>query len=208
MGIYYISLTISIGLIVFGWVYGWNRQAQDIFRFELFCLRDRLFDLAKKSDLAYDSDVYINLRTRINTMLKNSDTVSLMHVARVAFMHKVIGRPADFPTIDTIEELLGKAERLGYLYNDEVKNELIDIEHSFNFYTTKHLIEKNPLLIILMLPIVARFFIKALYEYKIKDWKSEGKKSDYFNNNGRRIQGVYSISDMKIDAGNKSALAH
>ena len=56
------------------------RWRTDSFRNQLFILRDELFDVALKGDVAFKDRAYILLRDRINRMLRFAHQVKLSHV--------------------------------------------------------------------------------------------------------------------------------
>lgn len=59
------------------WFYFVKEQRVDTFREELFCIRRDLFLLAASGEISFDSHSYVELRYRINGMLRFAHRISL-----------------------------------------------------------------------------------------------------------------------------------
>jgi hypothetical protein len=78
------SLTLLLlVLIVFSW---WPEQRVDVFRQQMFALRDELFDFAMKGNISFDDPAYVLLRNLMNGYIRYAHNLTPFRTLMV-FLH-------------------------------------------------------------------------------------------------------------------------
>lgn len=170
--IIFIGLT-SLFLI---WRYGWITYFIDEYRFRLFRLRDSLFQiLHSHDDLPVTSDLYRELRRRINIMINTADKFTFFEVLRLGILYKSFNEIQT--TLETtpfsISDYISLADEFEEELSKELKDQLREIETLFYYETAIHLIKRT---IILWVPF-AILMVIGLLSKQNSSKRNEIKKS-------------------------------
>lgn len=89
-----ISLLSLWGLLFF-WLKMYPSLRIEEFRQSLFELRDRMFDMAARGELSFSDEAYVVLRTTINGMIADADTVTLLGLFTQVYLYQKYVAPQD-----------------------------------------------------------------------------------------------------------------
>ncbi len=125
----YSSIRFGIVLIAFGFVVfmAWRRTALDVFRSDLFALRDHLFDFMWENGHDFETMAYRRLRDEINGFLRFGHQFDLASIVTVSLITKM---PAEQ------HELLSEIDLVD---NSELKLYLRSIYHEVGRRTFRYL---------------------------------------------------------------------
>ncbi len=154
------SLTFLLGIVVLAF-FLYPRHSLDVFRQDMFALRDSLFDEATAGSVAFDSPAYGILRTTMNGFIRYGHRLSFLQA--IIFMStaeprdREVTAESSFPTRwqhaladetgDTRDILLGYANRM-------------------NSIVLKYLVLSSPLLVLCIVPaILGLAFTRVLAEW-------------------------------------------
>lgn len=147
-------------VVVLFWL--WPAYRVDRYRYDLFMLRDRLFDLACDGTLAFSDPAYRDARQRLNGMIFMADRVHWLVIALPHFSPRKRRRseetvkPSGYPNL-----------------SDEARAALESIERENHLLMWLHMLYSSPLFLITMLPSFA-FIIgvagSLLIGQRFKNW--------------------------------------
>jgi hypothetical protein len=139
-------ISLAVLWIYICWIYRGFRD--DLFRQDLFDLRDELFDLGIAKEIAFDHPAYGLLRSTINGFMRGADNMSLTSLVIFA----VAGRP------ELREAQKSYAQRWEAAANSlpgETRSKLLDIRDRLNGRLIMHVVATSPLTWILIVPVAA-----------------------------------------------------
>ena len=140
------SLLALTGLwCLFFWLYRDFRL--DVFRQELFALRDQLFDLALTPSLDFNHPAYGTLRRTINGFIRFGHDLTLSRVLFLLFFED----RRRIKTDDSFEDRWG---RVVTNLPTPVLHEMEEIVRSMHKVVIKHLVLSSPLLVVCMAGLV------------------------------------------------------
>lgn len=132
----------------------------DVFRQELFTLRDRTFDLATERKLSYDHPAYGTLRRTINGFIRFGHRLSLPQVLLLVITYKFQrARPIDSFGVrwqHVVADLPGS-----------LRAELDAIVWSMHKVVLKHLIISSPLLILSMATVIIPILLCVAWYFQM-----------------------------------------
>jgi hypothetical protein len=65
-----LNVLMLVGTAMFLWFIGWRRYRLDVFRQNVFALRDELFDIAADGDIQFKDQAYGGLRRHLNATIR------------------------------------------------------------------------------------------------------------------------------------------
>jgi hypothetical protein len=147
------SLTLLVlVLIVFSW---WPEQRVDVFRQQMFALRDELFDFAMKGNISFDDPAYVLLRNLMNGFIRYAHNLTPFRTLMIFWHWKyTAGQPkAEWST-----------EWEKALNNVRDNNVCLEL-HGFHAKATSLVVGQlvlSPLLLVILIPLLVPFTV--LYE--------------------------------------------
>ncbi|MCR9133122.1 MAG: hypothetical protein NXI08_11125 [bacterium] len=187
VGLQLLLLVFALFLFTLVWNLAWENFIIDRFRSNLFDLRDSLFELANESELDTKSTIYVNLRDRLNLIIRYADELSLLSIIKTFV---IVNSISDFRTPKGVNHDLEKAKDLGFKYSDEVDEKLNSIEIGLNFEMVSAIVLRNPVLIICVLFVAIYLTIKQVSIDKIKI-RDKMKRSPIVSERGTQLQKIF-----------------
>lgn len=82
------EIAISLGVVAFAF---WRmaRLRREVFRFDIRCLRDELFDFVLANGISFDDEGYIAVRRCLNGILSQSNHLSVFHLLIAVYFYKL-----------------------------------------------------------------------------------------------------------------------
>ncbi len=100
---------LGIGLLLFAWGYMLKRTRIDIFREDMFNIRDELFDYVWRNDLSFDLPAYRIMRDLLNGAIRAAEKINLVSFFVFEFYNRKrrgdINRDADANITGAIQSL-------------------------------------------------------------------------------------------------------
>lgn len=144
----FLGSCISISLLFFLVFWLFRDYRVDMFRQELFRLRDGFFDDALKIGLSFDHPAYGMIRTTINGTIRYAHKLNLPHFLIILVMVKMGKSKEVLPLSD---QLLEAADDL----TPEQTGLVMDYLLSLNLYMFRHMIISSPVAILtVILPVL------------------------------------------------------
>ena len=168
----YFSSLLSI-LFIFILVFCLYRGYRiDSFRQKMFCLRDELFDEARKGNIPFDSDAYGMLRSTINGTIRFAHKLSLWQMITFVVLVKTDNFQEDKPFTERFEA------NLKNLSDDQAK--VVRDRHMYlNFLMVEHIVLSSPLILLtFFLPITFFLVAKSRLTRALAPFKSPLDKLD------------------------------
>jgi hypothetical protein len=187
VGLQLLLLVFALFLFTLVWNLAWENFIIDRFRSNLFDLRDSLFELANESELDTKSTIYVNLRDRLNLIIRYADELSLLSIIKTFV---IVNSISDFRTPKGVNHDLEKAKDLGFKYSDQVDEKLNSIEIGLNFEMVSAIVLRNPVLIICILFVAIYLTIKQVSIDKIKI-RDKMKRSPIVSERGTQLQKIF-----------------
>ncbi len=119
----------------------------DVFRQELFALRDRLFDLSTNQSLNYDHPAYGTLRRTINGFIRFGHRLTLNQVILLVIVSR-------YRRTQVVHSFDARWERVVVNLPEPLRRDLEGIVQSMHRAVIKHLMLSSPLLLVLMASLV------------------------------------------------------
>lgn len=136
-----IRLLILAGLVSALWFVGWKRYRLDLFRQELFAIRDELFDLANAGALSFEDPVYGGLRQLINSMIRFGHRINFIQLLCVSVF-------ASDPPAEMHEPYLAWRARVDALESAELKKKIKELHGRVIVQMVEKIVSTSPVLLV------------------------------------------------------------
>lgn len=163
-------ISILFLLVLFLWLIPGYRV--DLFRQQMFALRDELFDEARKGNISFSDPAYGMLRSSMNGFIQFGHRLNVWQVMLLNFIARNEKNRMTKPFYKQLEENMTE--------NTPEQKELIKSYYlRMNYCVTKHLINSSYILMItLFVPLIFYFFIRLHIEIVTRLYKGYLDKID------------------------------
>lgn len=145
----YLASIVSIFFIFVGMIYLHRKYFDDLFRQNLFAIRDSLFDMACDGQIAFDHPAYILMRKTINGFIRYGHRISFFRT--ILLVNMIRKRPGLLPKSESFHVRWAEATRN---LPPDVKDRLMKIKEEVNFQLELHSFRASPLVVMLFLTLL------------------------------------------------------
>jgi hypothetical protein len=178
-----VELTMSAVFVAFAWIFFhwvYRDYRVDVYRQELFRIRDDFFDLASKGQLRFDHPVYGMLRTVFNGSIRFAHELDFIRMIVLLVAHIRSLRTRDF------HRFRSELEEHMRTLPSSVRKEVERIYLRLGVCHLKHLVLTSSLLWALVLPLIVLLFV-LLCVYIGSQFIGKFIGFDFVNDEARRL---------------------
>jgi hypothetical protein len=156
-----VTSLISI-ILLFVVIRLWASLRLDLFRQEMFALRDRMFDYAMDGNIDFSHPAYRLLRKSMNGFIRYAHNLTFYRLTVTMLQWRVLSHR---PELKWAEEWNKALEEIP---NEAVRRDLITFHTQSATLVAKRIVLGSPVLVLLLIVVAAQLGLKSLTEAAVK----------------------------------------
>jgi hypothetical protein len=157
------SVYAALGVFALAWLWhcGWRQLSIDLYRQELFEIRDRLFDLAAQQTktFGFDHPAYGPLRMQFNGAIRFAHRLNAIQLVLFKVLRLILG-----PRVSPID-IEGPLDEKLATVDCATQAEIVRLRELWGLATMRFLLRTSPLIYLVIVAIMSRLLLISLRQY-------------------------------------------